>query len=229
MKYYTKELYNEMQIYGFLVFPESKEQWEELVQSYYDMDINYIERLQKELAYRKNDLLKFLPASLHSEIRNGTFMTEYPSQDQKDIIEHWRSHFEHKLETIRKECKENYGLIKHVLPVNAVRLYEEVYTHDATVLAVDFSQERQECILLLNTIDGNGQTVDIQLTFSRVHKVANIEHIMDAWWIYNEVYATDNGFELHVLYQGPFEMMETSIEAKDVFIEYLPSSIDKNK
>lgn len=96
------------------------------------------------------------------------------------------------------------------------------------MLAVDFCQERQECILLLNNIDGNGQTVDIKLTFTGIHKISNLEHIIDAWWIYDEVYVTNHGFELHVLFNGPCEMWETTIEATDVFIEYLSSSIAKD-
>lgn len=228
MKYYTKELYDEMQIYGSLVFPDSKEEWKELVQSYDDMDIDYIERLKAELAYRKNDLLTFLPVSLHPAINKGTFMIDYPSQEEREVIEQCRSRFKHKLETIRNECKANYALIKHLLPENAVRIYEDVYTHDATVLAVDFCQERQECILLLNNIDGNGQTVDIKLTFTGIHKISNLAHIIDAWWIYDEVYVTNHGFELHVLFNGPCEMWETTIEATDVFIEYLSSSIAKD-
>lgn len=227
MKYYTKELYDEMQIYGSLVFPDSKEEWEELVQSYDDMDIDYIERLKAELAYRKNDLLTFLPVSLHPAINTGTFMIDYPSQEEREVIEQWRSHFEQKLATIRNECKANYALIKHLLPENAVRLYESSM-HDATVISVSYLSDSKECILLLNHHDGNGQTIDIKLTFTDVHKISNIEHIIDAWWIYDEVYVTNHGFELHVLFNGPYEMWETTIEATDVFIEYLSSSIAKD-
>lgn len=32
MKYYTKDWYNEMQVYGFLTFPDTKEEWDETIE-----------------------------------------------------------------------------------------------------------------------------------------------------------------------------------------------------
>ena len=65
MNYFTIDWYKEMQVYGFLTFPDTREDWEENIAYYKSEGIDYKANFQSEIEERKEDLLRFLPAAFH--------------------------------------------------------------------------------------------------------------------------------------------------------------------
>lgn len=215
MKYYTKELYEEMQVYGFLSFPSSREEWEETLQSYKEYGIDYISTIRNDLEIRKPDLLKYLPKSMHPFIHNKTLMTEYPSSELKETGTQWLDNFEDRLRKIRKECVKNYKELKHKLPNNVVHLHENSL-HDANVISFEYMPEKREFIMILNHLE-DGKEVNVILTFTDVKDIILEDNIETALWLYDEVYIDGDYFELHVLFDSP--LTDLCIKAQNLQIK----------
>ena len=217
MRYFSKEWYNEMQVYGFLAFPDSKEEWEESVQYYEEEGIDYKKNAKEDLESRKSDLLKFLPESFHPYIHNGTINCEFPSPELRNIAEQWLMEYDERMEKVRKEYNDHYESIKSQLPKNVVQLHENSL-HDATIKSFE-SHPNDIFIMILDCSGGFHYFTDIKLTFTGVSKLTMPEKSEGAWWLYDEVYRSDNNFELHVLFDCP--LTEFSIIAENVVIEQL--------
>jgi len=215
LKYFTKELYKEMQVYGFLSFPSSKEEWEEMLQSYEEMGIDYLKTIKDELEFRKDDLLKYLPESMHPSIHNKTLMTEYPSDELKETGTQWLDNFESKLRNIRRESRVHHELLKDELPEGFVQLHENPL-HDAHVISFEHLSEQQEFILVLNHNE-DGEEINVNLTFTGVKDLTLKENIVAASWLYEELYIDGDYFEVHILFESP--LTEFYIKAQNLKIE----------
>lgn len=120
MKYFTKEWYEEMQVYSFLTFHETEKDWIEDVAWYIAEGINFEERCKDDLEYMKNDLLKFLPESFHPYIQNGTLNSKFPSVELRIMVDQWRNDHDKRMSIIRNEYRHYYMSIKDSLPENIV-------------------------------------------------------------------------------------------------------------
>lgn len=83
MKYFTRDWYKEMQVSGFLIFSETIEEWEEVLRESEKAGMDYKQSLREDVEEKKEELLKFLPKSLHPYIYNNTINSEYPSEKLK--------------------------------------------------------------------------------------------------------------------------------------------------
>ncbi|WP_000873329.1 DUF4085 family protein, partial [Bacillus thuringiensis] len=72
MKYFNKDWYKEMQVSGFLNFSETVEEWEEMLRESEKIGMDYKQSLREDAEEKKEDLLKFLPKSLHPYIHDNT-------------------------------------------------------------------------------------------------------------------------------------------------------------
>ena len=214
MKIYTKEWYEEMQIAGFLVFHETEKDWEDDVAWYRSEGLNYEQLRRDELEYRKKDLLRFLPEYFHSYIHNGTLNVTYPSEELRNMAKQWQSAYKKRMKTLGDEYRGYYKSIRDSLPDNVIQLCEKSL-HDARVISVERPSE-DIYIISLDCRGGFYYFTDIQLTFTGVKNV-NPDLRVGSDWLYDEVYLTDFGFELHVLFAGP--LTEYTIAAEDVRIE----------
>lgn len=217
LKYYTKDWYKEMQVFGFLSFPETKEEWEETIDFYTSEGIDYKENFREDLESRKSDLLRFLPVSFHPYILNGTLNSEYPSKELRKIAEQWQKEYTHRMEKLDEEYLNHYKSIKDKLPKNVVKLHEDSL-HDANVKSYN-SPSKDTFIMILDCRGGFHYFTDIKLTFTGVKELNLPEGFEGAYWLYDEVYSTKEGFELRVLFDCPFS--EVKIKAENVLIETL--------
>ena len=88
--------------------------------------------------------------------------------------------------------------------------------HDSEILTV----ERTSKDILTIFLDCSGTFSDfdkLQVTFTGVTKCSMSENFEGAWWLYHEIELTEDGFELGMLFDCPFE--EVMICAKDVLLE----------
>lgn len=217
MKYFTKEWYDEMQVSGFLTFPETEEEWEEYQEGVRQEGMDPVEINRRDLEDKKEDLLKFLPEEFHPYIYDGTINSAFPSAELRDMAAKWERDHEARVDALLDDYSRHYESIKEYLPQGAVQLTEKSL-HDCIVKNV----ERPADDVLVFRIDcrsGFHYFKDIQVTFTGVTEAVMPENLTGAWWLYNEIYLNGEHFELHVLFDIP--MAEVTIVCRDVEIEEL--------
>ncbi|PEI71456.1 hypothetical protein COE98_14175 [Bacillus wiedmannii] len=205
MKNFTGDWYKEMQIIEFVSFIESIKEWSE-------MDI---QSLIEEIKERKTDLLKFLPESIHPFIHNTIINSEYPSSELKKLMKEWIEDCEKRRAHLDRFYLEQFHSIKKKLPTNVIQLHD-YSLHDSVVKSVDRRSEDK----LIITLDCSGTFSEfdkLEVTFTGVTKCSIPEDFEGAWWLCHEIDLTNEGFELGVLFDCPFE--EVTICAKDVLLE----------
>ncbi|WP_379159527.1 DUF4085 family protein [Paenibacillus sp. sgz5001063] len=215
MKYFTREWHEEMQISGFLVFPETKQDWEQDVAWYHSEGMDFEEIRRYDLEHRKNDLLKFLPESFHPYIQDGTINSQFPSIKLRTMAEQWRSEHDKRMSMIWNEYRRGYLSIKDSLPEKAVQLCEKSL-HDAKVTSI----EMPSADIFIMSLDCRGSyhyQTDIKVTFTGVKSLQPPDLSVGSYWLYDEVYSTDSGFELNVLFDSP--LVEFTVIADNVMIE----------
>ncbi|TAA71715.1 DUF4085 family protein [Planococcus salinarum] len=217
MKYFTKEWYDEMQVAGFLTFPETEEEWEAYQAGYRADGVDPAEIQRRELEEMKENLLKFLPESFHPYIYDGTINSAYPPPELRDMIAKWEADQEARVDVLLDDYSRHYEAIREFLPAGAVQLTEKSL-HDCVVTSVERPSE-DVLVLRLDCQSGFHYFKKIQLTFTGVVEATIPAELAQAWWLYNEIYLTGELFELHVLFDNP--MSEVTIISRDVAIEEL--------
>ncbi|EEL45308.1 hypothetical protein bcere0021_25760 [Bacillus cereus Rock3-42] len=215
MKYFNKDWYKEMQVSGFLNFSETVEEWEEMLRESEKIGMDYKQSLREDEEEKKEDLLKFLPKSLHPYIHDNTINSEYPSEKLKKLMLEWTEDYEKRMDDLEQAYKDNYNSIKERLAQNVVQLHE-YSLHDSQVTSV----ERRSKDTIIITLDCSGTFNEfdkLKVTFTGVSKCSIPENFEGAWWLCHEIDLAEDGFELGVLFDCPFE--EVMICAKNVLLE----------
>ncbi|KAA0775187.1 DUF4085 family protein [Bacillus pretiosus] len=205
MKNFTGDWYKEMQIIEFVSFIESIKEWSE-------MDI---QSLIEEIKERKTDLLKSLPESIHPFIHNTIINSEYPSSELKKLMKEWIEDCEKRRAHLDRFYLEQFHSIKKKLPTNVIQLHD-YSLHDSVVKSVE--RISKDTLIIILDCSGTCSEFDkLEVTFTGVTKCSIPEDFEGAWWLCHEIDLTNEGFELGVLFDGPFE--EVTICAKDVLLE----------
>ncbi|PGM59545.1 DUF4085 family protein [Bacillus sp. AFS053548] len=164
MKYYSKDWYNKMQVYGFLLsFPETKEEWDESIKNFESYGRDYIKIRKKDLEILKNDLLNFLPEPFHQYINDGTVNTSYPSDKLRNMINNWKDEYNQQMKDLDKEYLSNYNSSKDLLPLNIVKL-NEISLHDSNVKSIEYPTN-DTFVINLDCEGGFNDFSEIKLTF----------------------------------------------------------------
>ncbi|MDA1524279.1 DUF4085 family protein [Bacillus cereus] len=215
MKYFNKDWYKEMQVSGFLNFSETVEEWEEMLRESEKIGMDYKQSLREDAEEKKEDLLKFLPKSLHPYIHDNTINSEYPSEKLKKLMLEWTEDYEKRMDDLEQAYKDNYNSIKERLAQNVVQLYE-YSLHDSQVTSVE--RKSKDTIIITLDCSGTFNEFDkLKVTFTGVSKCSIPENFEGAWWLCHEINLAEDGFELGVLFDCPFE--EVMVCAKNVLLE----------
>lgn len=220
MRFFTIPWYEEMQVRGFMVFPETEQDWLEDVAWHVAEGISYEERAQDALDYHKADLLKYLPEYFHASIHDGTLKSTYPAPEFRERAEQWCQEADERIQAKFIEYRQIYNAAKSMLPAQAVQLAERSL-HDARVISCT-SPEEGVVELVLDCSGAMHYQCDVRLRFTGVSRFSVPDRIEGKYWLYDEIYAVDQGFELGVLMDSP--PGEFSITAQDVAIELLGST-----
>lgn len=78
-------------------------------------------------------------------------------------------------------------------------------------------------VMILDCRGGFHYFTDIRVTFLGVKELIVPERLTGSWWLYDEVYVKEKGFEYYVLLDNPLQ--EVKIVAEDVRIEELNLSV----
>lgn len=217
MKCFTKDWYEEMQVAGFLVLHESEEDWEEEMDYYREEGKDLREINLSNLDDMRESLMRYLPEAFHPYIDDGTLVTEFPTPGLRMLVNRWERDYERRMEKLDEEYQQHFESIKGELPPNAVEMVENGL-HDAVVRSVERHSE-DRLVLTLDCSGGFHYFTDVRFTFEGVTYSDVPADFKGAWWLYDEIYKTEDGFELHTLFDSP--MTETVIRARDVKIEPL--------
>ncbi|OED31780.1 hypothetical protein BHE17_04725 [Planococcus maritimus] len=217
MKCFTKYWYEEMQVAGFLVLPETEEDWEEELDYYREEGKDLREINLRNLDDMRESLMRYLPEAFHPYIHDGTLVTEFPTPELRMLVNRWERDYERRMEKLDEEYQQHFESIKGELPPNAVEMVENGL-HDAVVRSVERPSE-DRLVLTLDCSGGFHYFTDVRFTFEGVTYSDVPGDFKGAWWLYDEIYKTQDGFELHTLFDSP--MTETVIRARDVKIEML--------
>ncbi|GFN33015.1 DUF4085 family protein [Paenibacillus xylaniclasticus] len=220
MKYFTKDWFEELQLSCLLQFPETKEEWEEEVSLYEAEGFNFEEMSRLTLERDKSKFLKYLPDAFHPYILDGTLTTQYPSEQLKLMAKQWVEKTRKQSRALGEKYHGHYMAIRESLPDNVVQLCKKTL-HDARVL----STERRSQDTFSITLDCKGAFhyhTNVIITFTGVSHIQPADLKPNSSWLYDEVYLTNTGFELHVLFECP--LMEFIIAADNVTIEVLPQN-----
>lgn len=125
--------------------------------------------------------------------------------------------YKQRMDDLEQAYKDNYNSnsIKERLAQNVVQLYE-YSLHDSQVTSV----ERRSKDTIIITLDCSGTFNEfdkLKVTFTGVSKCSIPENFEGAWWLCHEIDLAEDGFELGVLFDCPFE--EVMICAKNVLLE----------
>ena len=217
MKFFTRSWYEEMQVRGFMVFPKTEQDWLEDVAWHAAEGIRFEDRAKEFVDYRKAYLLKYLPEYFHASVHDGTIKSAYPASDYLEKAGQWCSEYEARMKALSDEYYRGYFSIKDNLPVKAVQLVENSL-HDARVISYALPSE-SVVEMILDCSGAFHYQCDIRLRFTGVTGLALPEQLENKYWLYNEIYAVEQGFELRVLLDQP--LSELRIIAQDVAIEML--------
>ncbi len=204
-----------MQVSGFLNFSETVEGWEEMLRESEKIGMDYKQSLREDAEEKKEDLLKFLPKSLHPYIHDNTINSEYPSEKLKKLMLEWTEDYEKRMDDLEQAYKDNYNSIKERLAQNVVQLHE-YSLHDSQVTSVE--RKSKDTIIITLDCSGTFNEFDkLKVTFTGVSKCSIPENFEGAWWLCHEINLAEDGFELGVLFDCPFE--EVMVCAKNVLLE----------
>ncbi|WP_337103324.1 DUF4085 domain-containing protein [Paenibacillus sp. YIM B09110] len=217
MKYFTKEWYEEAQIRSFLIYHETEKDWEDDIAWYESEGLNFKEICKNSLEYSRADLLKYLPAFFHPSIQDGTLKSQFPSEELRKMADQWLLEYDKREKAKGITYRNYYNSIKKSLPESVIQLYEKSL-HDARVTSIE-KPLKDTVIMTLDCRGGYHYLTDIRLTFTGVQQIDPTNLSVGSGWLYDEVYFTETGFELHVLLDGP--LMEFTISAENVTIEVI--------
>ncbi|WP_341281216.1 DUF4085 family protein [Paenibacillus sp. FSL H8-0537] len=216
MKFCTKEWYEEMQIAGIMCIYETEEEWEEYLAYFRSEGKDPLQSQRELLEEKKEHLLKYLPEAFHPYIHDGTLNTIYPPPELKEMAKQWKQDYDDRMRKVAETYNRYYKSIQNELPPNAIKLFENTL-HDAKFTSYDRPDEAT-FFLYLDCRGSYSYFTDIKITFHGVKQLELPDLPENTWWLYDEIYTIDGGFEIRVLLDS---LEAFIISAVDVEIEVL--------
>lgn len=218
MQFFTKEIYEKMQVGGYLVYPDSKEDLDELLERYRSKGRDYETLERGNFLAMKPYLLKYLPASLKSSVYDES-ITHYKIPDDIILsrINEW--------DELVRNYKKHLNSIKNMLPKSMLELCTEFSFHDAEILSVHKSNN--DVNLELDCHGCCGYQGNCLLTFKSVKLLEIPDDCSEHWWLYDEVHLSDRGnFDVQVLLDTDdafLTLHEFRVIADDAHVEVIKS------
>ncbi|SMF69343.1 DUF4085 family protein [Paenibacillus barengoltzii] len=152
MKYFTKELYEEMQVYGSLVFCESKEDQEQEIEWYIKEGRDYFEESLQRFEIISPYMMKYLPENILTYVYDQRIMDcNIPDSVMRKEITAWRAQWNFKWKGVCEQYKQYYDSIYNDLSENLRKVGKDIRIHGAKIMDVAFKKNRLE--LVVNTVD----------------------------------------------------------------------------
>lgn len=126
MKYFTKEMYEQMQVRGYFFYPETEQDLEEDKAWYLENGRDFEEEAYQMFLLIKPYMLKYLSGPLQAAVEDGSIMkTRLPAPDLAALIDEWKRSWDEEWERRCKDYRVNYEAIKPSLPMPVRGLKEK--------------------------------------------------------------------------------------------------------
>lgn len=247
MKFFTKQLHEQLQVWSFLMNFTDKDEGEEgseEIREYYQRqgkDYDIEQKLIYEETYRntKTYLLKYLPESLRDTINNDfSVYGKMPNGNITLEIEKYRSVlgdllFNDSKTNIFKIYHKYYQDIKDSLSIDIQNLNEKYSFHDLQILSLE-SKDTEQIVIKLNCkgsyLPSDGIAI---LTFNNV-KLAELDgDYTGNWWLWDETHLSDIGnFDFQAILHSYNDNKEHSLNefrivADEVSISFAETSNER--
>ncbi|MEW4369474.1 DUF4085 family protein [Paenibacillus kandeliae] len=145
MKYWTKEIYEEMQAYSLPGFYETEAELEEARQWAIEDGYDFVEQAIESNTYRLPLWEKYLSPELVAYARNHQMLSCYlPEENVVRAVEQARREWEHTWHTLCQQYVQHYEHLQHQLPAGVIELQEQCHIHDAKIISVKELQFGQD-------------------------------------------------------------------------------------
>lgn len=195
MNYFTKELYEEMQIYGSLVFSDTKEEQEQEIEWYIKEGRDYYEESLKRFELISPYMIKYLPENLQKYIDDRSIMDcNVPDAAMREKVTSWRTQWNDKWKSVCDQYKQYYDSIYNDLPEDLKKMGRDIRIHDATIISLKSNENIIE--MVLHTVENKV----FQFIFTQVESFEYRESLIDNECLYEEIVLLDRDvFEIQLL------------------------------
>lgn len=211
MKFFTRQLYEQMQVWSFLTNFLNEDDNEEIKEFYqeqgkdYEAEQRYIhEENYKEI---KPFLLKYLPEYLRDVVLNdisvyGKALSQNSIMEIEKYIDNFNNlMFNDSDISVEKAYSTYYEGKKNSLPEDIVNINEKYNFHDSQITNFEYTTKNQ-IIITLNCegsfLSSDGSAI---LTFSDVKSAELSDNYIGNWWLWNETHLSDIGnFDFEALF-----------------------------
>ncbi|WP_198524761.1 GNAT family N-acetyltransferase [Paenibacillus phocaensis] len=220
MKYFTIAMYEQMQIRGYWVFPDSVQELEADKAWYVEQGRDYEEEANQMYEFIKPLMLKHLPQNIHPKVLDGSLMTsKWPKPKEAAWIRQWNSKWDVEWKRRCNEYNDKYEKIKHDLPAGVRQLRENIRFHDAQIEGIASSEEGGVEIVLKEIAKEQAT----RITFQDVRSVSpeRFELVQGSVCLYEEIdWIEPHAVEFQLLLNTPGEgLLELSLIAGGVTID----------
>jgi len=214
MRYFTKEIYEEMQVRGSLCFHESKEELEGWIKLYENEGRDYYKESLKNFEYMKPFYLKYLPENLLEYVEDKSLMIcNIPEITIQNKVNTWNAEWDLKWKSIGEEYNQYYSSISSNITEDIKKLHNSYLIYDATIL--QFSNEENNVVLLIKTVEEKL----IRLIFTGVRKFQYSFELTNNSCLWMEVRLIEQDlFEVQILMNRWLELAELEITFSDLKI-----------
>lgn len=212
MKYFTKELYEQMQVRGSLVYHESIEELEQDKEWYVGEGRDYNEESLQRFEMISPFMMKYLPENLLKYVNDKSIMDcKFPEPVMREEITAWNTQWDLKWTCICEKYKQYYKSIYDRLTGDIRKLDNEIRIHDARIMDVTFKNNRIE--LVIKTAEDK----DFNLIFSGVEIFEYKDSLINNVCLYMEIGLIDaEVFEIQILLDSSIDTKEIKIMASDL-------------
>lgn len=247
MKFFTKQLHEQLQVRSFLMNFTDKDEGEkdnEEIREYYQRkgkDYDIEQKLIYEEAYRntKTYLLKYLPESLRDAINNDfSVYGKMPNGNIMLEIEKYRSVlgdllFNDSETNIFKIYHKYYQDIKCSLSIDIQNLNEKYSFHDSQILSLE-SKDTDQIVIILNCKGSYLPSDGIAILIFNNVKLAELDgNYAGNWWLWDETHLSDLGnFDFQAILHSynsnkEHSLNEFRIVADEVSISFAETSNER--
>jgi len=214
MKYFTKEVYEEMQVRGSLVFYESMEDLARDRDWYESEGRDFYEESQQRFELILPFMEKYLPENLLKYVYDKRIMDcNFPEPVMREEIAAWKMQWDLKWKSICEKYQQNYHSIHIRLTEDIRKLDREIRMHDARILDVTSKENRTE--LVIKTVEDK----DYNLIFTGVEIFEYRDRLISNVCLYMEIDVIDQEvFEVQILLNNGIHTNEMKIVANDLKI-----------
>lgn len=211
MWHFTKQAYERYIYSQALIFPQTDEEWKDVLIMFKQEGIDAEMHFKQELNECKDKLLSILPDRFIPYLHNETINQPTLPKHIRTDFHHWQQQEAEMFNTLIKKTEQHFNTIQHKLPEKIAIVFEESL-FDAII---EHSERQQNTLrLVLNTERGCISKARVILTFHDIiSEDGSKPPLHHQYLLYHEFQLTETGMALRVItnYPDPWTIESQSI------------------